>query len=144
MITAPQPGPRRPRQSVKRHAYWNGRLCEAPPEVVVQSMTGDALCDHAFLMYPTESLITTMIVGFKWEKGRADGDVWISLSPQRMEETSVYVRLEVPPQWETAMRDERVCLDQIWKCFYRTTARRVWDALLREGWVPVQGTLTPK
>lgn len=144
MNTAPQPPSR---QTVKRHysdAYWNGRLCEAPPEVVMRSMTGDALCDHAFLAYPTESLMSTMIVGFKWAKGRADGDVWISLSPQRMEETSVYVRLEVPPQWETAMRDERVCVDQVWKCFYRTTARRVWDALLREGWVPVRDTPAPK
>jgi hypothetical protein len=141
MNTTPQPPLR---QTVKRHAYWNGRLCEAPPEVVVQSMTGDALCNHAFLAYPTESLMSTMIVGFKWTKGHTEGDVWISLSPQRMEETSVYVRLEVPPPGNTALVDERVCVDQLWKCFYRTTARRVWDALLREGWVPVPNTATAK
>lgn len=107
-------------------------------------MTGDALCNHAFLAYPTESLMSTMIVGFKWTKGHTEGDVWISLSPQRMEETSVYVRLEVPPPGNTALVDERVCVDQVWKCFYRTTARRVWDALLREGWVPVPNTATAK
>lgn len=153
--------PHRPQQRSSRHRQpfatdWRGRLCEAPPQEVVRHMAGDSMCQHSFLTAPRSEeearILPTMVVGFKWVRdGHArwvrdggDDDVCVCLSPQRLEQTCLHVNLEVPPHWETAMRAESVALDQVWKSFYRLTARRIWDGLLKEGWVRVESPTPPK
>lgn len=106
------------------------------------------MCQHSFLSAPRSEeearILPTMVVGFKWVRGGWNEDVCVCLSPQRLEQTCLHVNLEVPPHWETAMRTESVALDQSWKVFYRLTARRIWNALVGEGWVHVESPTPPK